>query len=194
MTFTLKSQALVLQGMRWSESSKIVHLFTARKGYLKVIPRGVLRPRSPLRGVLENLNHIEVVVSVKESRGLQIISQAVLINPFSDIRENLEHTAVAFSVLELLRSLIHGNEPVQPLFNHTIKTLQGLNRKNVSHPLLILMNFIIFFSEYLGFGWNFSECRLCKKTAGSFSPLLDPVNGAVVCPTCARQGGGKTIN
>ena len=59
MTKTIKTEALVIHGMRWSDTSKIIHLFTSEKGYIKLIARGAMKPKSPFRGVLENLNHIE---------------------------------------------------------------------------------------------------------------------------------------
>ena len=80
MTQTLKTEALVLHGLRWSESSKIIHFFTAERGSIKAIARGVLRPKSSLRGILENLNHVQLIISLKETRSLQIISQTDLIN------------------------------------------------------------------------------------------------------------------
>ncbi|UCF64485.1 MAG: DNA repair protein RecO [bacterium] len=187
MTRILKTDALVLHSLRWSESSKIIHLFTAEKGSLKAIARGVLRPKSSLRGVLENLNQVQVVLSVKESRGLQIISQADLLNPFTHIRENLDATAMAFSIMELLRSLIHENEASQEIFRYTSGLLQQLNRPDISHPLLFLLSFIVHFSEYLGFGWQVEECRKCRKLPESFPVKADIVNGSITCARCATS-------
>jgi DNA repair protein RecO (recombination protein O) len=194
MSVTLKSQALVLYNMRWKESSKIVHLFSEEKGYLKVIARGALRPKSPFRGTMENMNHVEVLVTIKETRGLQILSQADLINPFSHIRDDLSATAMTFSIMELLRALVHENEASHSLFRYTILCLEGLNHAPVNHPLLYLMNFILYVSENLGFGWDFQECRVCKKPAENFIPQLDPIHGALICPDCHTRITEKTYS
>jgi DNA repair protein RecO (recombination protein O) len=187
MSQNLKTEALVLYGMRWSESSKIIHLLTADKGIIKVIARGALRARSPFRGTLEILNHVEVVISIKESRGLQILSQADLINPFSNIRDNLESTALALSMAELLRTLIHENENSQSIFRITIEILIALNKYEGSHYIVFLLYFLLHISNYLGFGWDFSHCRGCGKIPRTFPVTLDLVNGAIYCRECRSR-------
>jgi DNA repair protein RecO (recombination protein O) len=192
MSELLKTEALVLYNMRWSDTSKIVHLFTAEKGYVKTIARGAMRPKSQLRGVVENLNYVEVILSIKETRGLQIISQAELINPFINIRENLEMTAVVYAIAELLKALIHYNEEVKPLFTYTIELIKSLNQKTIKHPVLYLSNYIIYLSEYLGFGWNFTQCRQCDKMPEKFPVKIDVVNGSVYCRNCFPSPTVKT--
>ena len=193
MTQTLKSPALVLHSIRWSESSKIVHLFTSEKGYLKAIARGALRPKSPFRGNLENLNHIEVIVNIKEGRGLQLISQVSLLNPFSSVRENLEATAIAFAVSELLRAVVHENEASQPLFQFTIRTLEELNSSQTGPVIFLLIRYLLYLSEYLGFGWNLQVCAGCKKVPTKFPLRAEIVNGSIFCPDCVSRTNLKTI-
>jgi DNA repair protein RecO (recombination protein O) len=193
MTQTLKTPALVLHSIRWSESSKIVHLFTSEKGCVKAIARGALRPKSPFRGTLENLNHIEVILAIKEGRGLQLVSQVSLLNPFSNVRENLEATAVAFAVSELLRAVVHENEASQPLFQFTIQILEDLNSPADRPVILLLIRYLLYLSEYLGFGWNLQVCSGCKKTPQKFPLRAEIVNGSVYCPDCVSQTSLKTV-
>ncbi len=193
MAQNLKTEALVIYSMRWSESSRIVHLFTAEKGLIKVIARGALKPRSSFRGILENLNHIEAIISMKESRGLQIISQADLLNPFIGIREDLEALAAAFSIAEIVRGIIHENENSTDIFRITISILAALNHDQETPPLVFLIYFLLHSSDYLGFGWNLSECKNCGKTPQSFPLSADVENGALYCHDCpggsANRGG-----
>jgi DNA repair protein RecO (recombination protein O) len=192
MTQIVKTEALVLHGMRWSESSKIIHFFTAEKGSMKAIARGVLRPKSSLRGILENLNHVQLVFSIKETRSLQIVSQADLINPFSHIRDNLEATATAFSMLELLRILIHENEASQQAFQYSTRLLDQLNQPELSNPIIFLLSFILYMSDYLGFGWNLEQCRGCGKVPENFPVKADLVNGAIYCAGCSAPGSDNS--
>jgi DNA repair protein RecO (recombination protein O) len=194
MQQTLKSPALVLYSMRWSETSKIVHLFTSEKGYLKAIARGALRPKSSFRGTLENLNHIEVILNIKEGRGLQMVNQVSLLDPFSNVRENLEATSVAFAISELLRALVHENEASQPLFQFTIRTLEELNVSATPPPILFLIRYLLYLSEYLGFGWNLGVCNGCKKIPKKFPLRAEIVNGSVYCPDCVSLISLKTVS
>lgn len=194
MNQTLKTEALVLHGLRWSESSKIIHFFTAERGSIKAIARGVLRPKSNLRGILENLNHVQLIISLKETRSLQIISQADLINSFSHIRDDLDATAMAYSMLELLRILIHENEASRQAFQYSTLLLGQLNQPEISNRIIFLLSFILYMSEYLGFGWNLEQCRGCGKIPGSFPVKADLVNGAVYCARCAIPGADSSPN
>ncbi|MBN2365462.1 MAG: DNA repair protein RecO [Calditrichaeota bacterium] len=186
MTQNLKTEALVIYTMRWSESSRIVHLFTPEKGIIKVIARGALRPKSSYRGILENLNHIEAVISIKESRGLQMLSQADLLNPFTKIRDDLEATAVAFAIIEILTRIIQGNENSKDIFRISIDLFEALNQSKTTHYVSYLLYFLLHASEYLGYGWNLSECKNCGKIPESFPLKADIENGAVYCKNCKR--------
>lgn len=185
MTELIKTPALVVYATRWRESSKIVHLFTRDKGYVKVIAKGAMRPKSPFRGVLEIMNYIEAVISVRETRGLQILSEADLLNPFSNIREDLPRTALAFSMLELIKELIHYNEPAATFFNITRIILERMNLPPHGDPLYFFLFFLLQFSDYLGFGWDFAVCEKCGKLPGAFPAAVDLENGGVICATCA---------
>lgn len=187
MAQQLKTEALVIQNIRWSESSKIVHLFTEGKGYVKAIARGAMRPRSPFRGLLENLNYIEVVLSLKEGRGLQIISQATLLDGFGNVREDLNATAVGYAILELIKATIHYNEAARPLFRYTVELLESLNKFHPPRPLYYLLHFLFRLSDYLGFGWNLSACRICQKRPHKFPVVVDLENGAIICPDCLPE-------
>ncbi len=187
MVQTIKTEALVVHSMRWSDTSKIVHLFTAEHGYVKVIARGALRPKSAFRGVLENLNRVEVVLQLKESRGLQVVTQAALVSPYSNIREDLNATAVAFAMLELIKAFIHYNEAAETLFRFTADLLDSLNDSEAGNAFDHLLRFLLYLSDYLGFGWEFSVCRVCGKRPAEFPLKADIANGAVVCPRCPAQ-------
>jgi DNA repair protein RecO (recombination protein O) len=186
MTDLVRTEAIIIKNARWRDSSKIIYLFTRNKGQVKAIGKGALRPKSPFRGVLENLNCIEVVLSVRESRGLQIITQAYLISSFSNIRDNLDNMSVTYAILELIQNFIQYNERTQKLFDFTKEIFDSLNQKSEIPPMLFFYQFLLFFSEYLGFAWNFFNCHFCKKTVKNFPLSVDTRNGAVICANCSK--------
>ncbi len=185
MSEIIKTRALVVYATPWSDTSKIVHLFTREHGYLKVIAKGARRPKSEFRGVLEVLNQVEAVVSLKETRGLQIVTQADLLEAFTNIRDDLNRTAVAFAIMELIRTLLNYRESMVRLYDQTIQLLRELNQPETSEPLLHLLLFLILISEHLGFAWNFAQCARCHRTPQTFPVQVDMENGAVICNRCA---------
>lgn len=182
-----KTDAIVLRSSRWSESSKIVHLYTPDKGFLKVIAKGALQQKSQLRGALETLNLVEIVISHKESRGLQLITAASLQNSFQKIREDLQKTAVAFSIIELIQELLRTHEPLGDFFDYVIQLLQSVNDQHEANLKIYLWHFLINISDALGFGWSFGECMVCGKPPTTLAIYLDYENGAVICQNCISK-------
>jgi DNA repair protein RecO (recombination protein O) len=185
MKQTIKTGALVVYGSRWSETSKIIHFFTEERGYIKAIAHGALRPKSPFQGVLENLNQVEIILSLKEGRGLQIVTQVDLIDSFGKIRDNLDAMAVSYAILELIRSMVHFHEPAHRLFGFTVSILKSLNRQPEKHVLIYLFSYLFFLSDYLGFGWDLASCKVCGKDPEKFPLKADVENGSVICAGCS---------
>ncbi len=180
----IKTEALVIYTTRWQESSKIVHLFSEEHGYIKAIAKGAFRPKSHFRGVLETLNFIEIIISQKSTRSLQIISQAAMLNSFLKIREDLQKTSIAFAILEIIKKLLSTHEPVSDFFRYTTDLLSALNDTGSKYTRAYLWHFLLVLSQTLGFGWEFDKCLRCKKTPAVFPVELEYQNGGVLCGNC----------
>lgn len=181
-----KIDAVVLGAIRWRESSKIVHLYSRELGSIRVIAKGALRPKSPFRGVLETLNHIEAIISVKQTRSLQILTNATLIDSFLQIRDDLEKTAVSFSMLELLAALFSVHEPVEDFFDYSMHLLQQIETSESESNLPFLWHFLYRCSDALGFSWNFENCLNCHQAATTGPVSLDVDNSGFRCGDCGR--------
>ncbi len=186
MSEIIKTEALVLRTQKWQESSRIVHLFSADEGHLRLIAKGAYRPKSPFRGVLEVLNHIEVVYSHKPGRGLQILTGASLLNAFLRIREDLDKTAVAFAMLELVNTLLREHEPLVYLFEYQVSLLKELNDSGKTATHIFLWHFLLRLSEALGFGWNIEYCLECRKELArpARAAQADLLRGGFYCVEC----------
>lgn len=193
MSSIVKTEALVLTAYKWRDSSKIVHLFSADYGYLKVIAKGAFRPRSPFRGVLESLNHVELIFSQKPSRGLQLATGVTLLNSFFHIRENLEKTALGFTVLEIFQQLFTQHEPVADFFQYTVDLLSALNREETLSVDVCLWHFLLQLSDTLGFGWQLGNCLKCRHEPESFPLRLDLQNGGYTCRNCAGSDAPQGV-
>lgn len=181
-----KIDAVVLGAIRWRESSKIVHLYSRELGSIRVIAKGALRPKSPFRGVLETLNNIEAIISVKQTRSLQILTNATLTDSFMQIRDDLEKTAVSFSILELLDSLFSIHEPVEDFFDYSMHLLQQIETSEAESNLPFLWHFLYRCADALGFTWNLGNCINCHKAATTGPVSLDVNNSGFRCGDCSR--------
>ncbi|RMG63638.1 MAG: DNA repair protein RecO [Calditrichaeota bacterium] len=196
MSVPVRTLALVLHTRRWSESSKIVELFTRQRGNLKLMAKGALRPKSPFAGVVESLNYVEVLFTVRETRSLQVLTSASLINPFLHIRENWNKTAVAFAAAELIAQALRQHEPVPAFFDYTIQWFTHLDRAGGQQFLDFLIHFLLELNRTLGFALNPEQCWACHQPPRGKRIYLIYQNGAFLCQTCFRPGNfqGEWLN
>lgn len=190
----IKTEALVLHATRWRESSKIIHLFSETHGCIGVVAKGALRPKSPFRGVLETLNHVEIVLSHREGRDLQTLTAATLLNAFQHTRDDLPKTAGAFAAAELLHQLFRSHEPVAGFFRFTIDWLQSLNDSRQVESMGYLWHFIFEMSRILGFGWQLSNCPQTGNPPDQFPVQLDYREGTLICAGQRSAHLGQTVS
>lgn len=152
-----------------------------------MIAKGALQQKSPFRGTLETLNHIEIVVSHKESRGLQLITAASLQNSFQKIRADLQKTSIAFSLIELIHQLLRTHEPLREFFDYTTLVLSQLNARTSYDQQIYLWHFMLNLSRSLGFGWDFDRCLSCGLSPSTPFLYLDYENGGIICQKCSAN-------
>ena len=59
---THKTEAIVLRSMRFSEADRILHLYTAHRGRIGAIAKGVRKTKSRFGARLEPLSHVELML------------------------------------------------------------------------------------------------------------------------------------
>ena len=84
---TYKSDAIVLRSMRYSEADRILHIYTAERGRIGAIAKGVRKTKSRFGARLEPLSHVELMLH--EGAGeLQTITGVELLRSHHAVRED----------------------------------------------------------------------------------------------------------
>ncbi|HUZ81748.1 MAG TPA: DNA repair protein RecO [Gaiellaceae bacterium] len=84
---TYKSEAIVLRSLRFSEADRILHLYTAERGRVGAIAKGVRKTKSRFGARLEPLSHVELMLH--EGAGeLQTITGVELLRSHHATRED----------------------------------------------------------------------------------------------------------
>lgn len=121
------TSAIVLRTIDYSESSKIITIFSKEHGKIAVIARGAKKPKSKYANLLEVGNLLDVVYYYKASRSVQTLTEATYLEKTLNIRMDFEKMASMMSAMELINQLLHDNEVNHPLFNFTQNFLVWLN-------------------------------------------------------------------
>ena len=84
---THKSEAIVLRSIRFSEADRILHLYTAHRGRIGAIAKGVRKTKSRFGARLEPLSHVELMLH-EGSGELQTITGVELLRSHHATRED----------------------------------------------------------------------------------------------------------
>ena len=115
-------EGFVLSRRNFGEADRLLSLYTKNNGRISLIAKGVRRPKSKKRG------HIEVFTLVKfqanQGRGIDIMTEAEVVEDFAQIRMSLKKVSLAYYISEVVGKITHESEPNTQLFNliHTIFT------------------------------------------------------------------------
>ena len=120
-----RSEAVVIRAVDFSETSRIVTFLCPERGKMACMAQGVRRPKSPLAGLLDTFNRLEIVYYWKDGRGVQKLGEATLLDGFSGLKTDLEKGAYAAFALELAYKTAQENEPSRALYE---TLLSGLDR------------------------------------------------------------------
>ncbi|UCE19522.1 MAG: DNA repair protein RecO [Gemmatimonadota bacterium] len=180
-----KTEAIVLKAHNFSESSKVVTLYTKKYGKCAVVAKGVRRPKSSMCGTLEPATHAAIVFYMKEGREVHTLSQSDIITTFRMLQGDLERFSYASAVCELVDRLTPLEAENRALFALTLKTLGELERAQPDEFLVLLWFFELRMLAFLGFKPELDMCTHCKgipdKTVVGFSLP----KGGVLCSPCA---------
>ncbi|MCA8920543.1 MAG: DNA repair protein RecO [Planctomycetes bacterium] len=124
----LKSDAIVLRVIDYSETSLIAWLFTRDHGRVHVLAKGARRPRSVFEGALEPLVRGELVWyrKARKSEGLETAKEFDPSERHTGLRKSLERLHRGLYVGELLRALTELELPAEDAFDAACETLAAL--------------------------------------------------------------------
>src|SRR5947208_11364723 len=99
---TEKAQALVLRTTDWSETSRIATLWTREFGKVRVLAKGGRRLKSAFENALDLLTLCSIVLLRKSSGGLDLLTEAQVVQRFPRLGQHLPALYAAYYVAELL--------------------------------------------------------------------------------------------
>src|SRR5213082_3510881 len=123
---TYKTEAIVLRSMRFSEADRILHLYTADRGRIGAIAKGVRKTKSRFGARLEPLSHVELMLH--EGAGeLQTITGVELLRSHHAAREHPYRLGVGLIGAEAMLRLFAEPEANERAFEALVRFLDLLD-------------------------------------------------------------------
>lgn len=181
-----KTEAIVLRLVDFSETSRVVTLFTRDFGKVSALAKGAKRLKGPFESALDLLSRVRVVFLRKSSDSLDLLTEAQLIARFRPRPRALMSLYGGYYVAELLAALTETHDPHPLLYDAAVETLQQLGSSDEAR--LPLLWFEVQLLREIGHLPPFDECLVCGRPAELREGLRYWVTqGGLVCRECGRE-------
>ena len=183
------TRSLVLQAFAYSETSKVLRLYTLDHGLRSVMAKGALRPGSRYGGVLEPFTEGTATFYLKEGRDLHTLSGFDLIRS----RQGLGRSLVGFAGASLLSEMVMrtGTEEPHPALYETLGHAWDLVARAEGPAEALAASLAGTWSVIvlLGFEPQAAACVHCGRELADDEPVrFDAHAGGVACTLCRPVG------
>ncbi len=200
----IKTDAIVLRVVEFSETSCIVTLFTRTLGKISTIAKGARRKKSPFEAALDLIAICRIVFLHKSSQTLDILTEAKLQRRFRSSATDLDRFYAGLYLIELLNLLTDDADPHEDLFNEAISAIgqidrcddletgdAGPRRLSTQH---VLIHFEIRLLDLLGHLPMLTNCVDCGRVKTTISRVQFGLDrGGIICQNC-RPGKTNVVS
>ncbi len=187
-----RDEAVVLRSLKLGESSCIVSALSREHGKIKVVAKGVRRPNSPLTGVLQPGNEVELLFYPRKDRELWTLSEASLVRAVLTGAGSLDKLSYLLAALELADRLLPEREPdakVVAVFRGYLQRWHEGGSRSVAALFFALETRLLW---NLGLGINLDVCGVCSASLKEFdAAFFRPNEGDLSCPRCSFGKGQR---
>jgi len=184
-----KTEAIVLRSMDLGEADRVLTVLTPRLGKLRVIAKGIRRPRSRLGGGLEPFSDVHLVLAI--GRTFDVVTQAALQDPHLGLRDDLHSTAAAWYLVELADRFCEGSAESHEAFELLGQGLAALDASpaEVSREVVARW-FELHLLEAMGFRPELGQCLDCGAAIEPEGNAFSAEAGGVIGRECADRALG----
>jgi DNA repair protein RecO (recombination protein O) len=181
-----KTDALVIRQADFSETSRVVTFFTRDFGRIATLAKGAKRLKGPFEAAIDLLSACRIVFIRKSSGGLDLLTEAGLIQKFQPNGRDLVSLYGGYYVAELLSGLTEEYDPHPTLFDQSLSCLEALASQQ--YPKLTIVRFELTVLREIGQLPAFDFCIICESPTTKTGRHAFWVNqGGVICPDCRRK-------
>ena len=177
-----RTDAIILRRSDFGEADRLLTVFTPERGKLRLLAKGVRKTTSRKAGHVELFMLTDMLVA--QGRTWDIISQAEIVEPYRDLREDLDKTSHAYYLAELVDRFTEEHDPNQPLFELLAITLAHLSGDD---PFLALRYFELHLLSLTGYQPQLFFCLACNESLEPVDNYFHIADGGTLCPEHGRD-------
>ena len=154
-----KFEGFIVDEKSYKETSKILNIITKDGLKIGVVSKGCKKMKSNLRSVSQKFTYANFIISYKED-GLSTLISADIINPFLNIKKDIEKISYVNFITDLTNQVIKqsNNKNIYDiLISSILKIDEGYD------PLIICDILEIKYLDFLGISPYFDGCVVCNN-------------------------------
>ena len=177
---TYRCEAIILGYTPLGEADLLVTMFTRDQGKVRAIGKGARRSTSKLVGHLEPLTVVKL--SMAHGRSMDIISQAEVVQGFSDLKKDLMAITKGLYLAELVNGFGAEASANPELFRLMLDTLRAVEADPASDMPLRFFEFHLL--QVSGLMPELYHCVECRQELEPNAHRFSPNVGGTLCLNC----------
>ncbi|MCD6402108.1 MAG: DNA repair protein RecO [Anaerolineales bacterium] len=180
---TIRAEGIVLRHSDWGEADRLLVIFTRELGKVRAIAKGVRKPRSRKAGHLEPFTRVNLMLA--KGRDLYIITQAVAVDAYLPLREDLLLFGYASYIVELLDRFTLDGDENPSIYSLVVTTIKRLSERE--DRFLVVHYYEIRLLDLIGYRPELNNCVICGRKIQPENQFFSNELGGVICPACNRE-------
>ncbi len=180
---TYRTEAIVLRRKDLGEADRVLTLFTPERGKVRLVAKGIRKPRSRKAGHLELFTCSRLLVA--KGRDLDVISQAETVHAYRPLREDLLRGAYAAYAVELLDKFTPDEQENGELYALLRQMLAWVCE--ATDLALTTRYYELQLLSLAGFQPQLRQCVAGGEKIVAEDQFFAMEEGGVVCPRCADR-------
>ena len=180
------TDAIILRRSGVGEADRLLTIYTPGYGKLKVSARGVRKTTSKLAGHLELFAYTRLQLA--RGRTFDVVTESRVIEPFRQLREDLERISWSYYISELLDKLTEEAIENPVLFCLLRDTLTAIDQLDDPPKREVAVRFYeLHLLTLLGYRPHLFDCANCGAKLAPDTGRWSPYAGGAMCPQCAAS-------
>ena len=172
----------MLGEVNYSESSKILKVFTKDYGLISIISKGCLNLKSKLRGVSNKLSYARFSFNYKKD-GISTLISADTINTLRNIMTDINRISYTSYLLDLTEQ-VYKHSQEEEIYPLLISILLKINDGYDYEALTAIYELKLL--DYLGIRPNIDGCSICGSSKNILT--ISTSEGGYICQNCYHGG------
>lgn len=176
-----KVDGVIIKTKDYSETHKIITIFSKKIGKISALARGAKKPRSRMAALTQPFVYGQFFLYL--SKGLSTIQQGEILDSYRPIREDIIKTTYAAYVAELTDKLLDNQTPEYYLYDQFIQTLDWISEKELPEIPIIMYELKLY--KKAGFAPVVDKCVNCGLNELPYSFSIK--EGGYLCNQCKMR-------